>query len=168
MVSIHPMMIYSRYFQFAVMDESYVDDASALGAAQWTDEALDRMLACGRNAILPGTLRNVAVRVEIHVLEEAPQLAREHYDHLVEGALEAPSGTLAVAGTARDMAGAKRIAVEPGWYRFLYAVSGSDTIAAAVGTKEPARDVYSLYLWPGDQRVPRLLKHWNTASALAV
>jgi hypothetical protein len=54
---------------------------------------------------------------------------------------------------------APRIEVLPGTYRALAVMSGIESIQTEW---DPADDKYTVYLWPGAARPPKLLKHWNS------
>jgi hypothetical protein len=153
MPSVHRFSIFADYFQFIVQDENSEDDFGTI----WTEEALNCMVAVGETAICPGTLRNVDVPVEVHVLGAEPAVLLEGYDHIVEGAFRSPTGRLVVMGCTEYFPDAPRFEIAPGSYRFLYLISGVQTITAEW---EPAEDLYCLYIWPGEARSPRLLKHW--------
>ncbi|MBL8523965.1 MAG: hypothetical protein JNN20_09770 [Betaproteobacteria bacterium] len=150
--------VFADYFQFVLMDEKSEDDFSAI----WTDEALDRMLAVGSDAVCPGTLRNVDVRVEIEVLSAPPAVDLAKWDHAVEASLNVPSGKLVVMGCTDYLPAAKRIEVKPGNYQLLSLASGIDSIQTEW---EPADDVYRVYLWLGEPRAPNLIKKWQRADA---
>lgn len=146
--------VFADYFQFVVMDETSEDDFSEI----WSEEDLYRMLAVGRSAVCPGTLRNVDVEVELHVAEQAPDISLDAFDHAAEASLNVTSGVLVVMGCTGYLPDAPRIEVAPGCYHLLFLVAGVATI-----TKEwePAQDKYIVYLWPGPSREARLLKHWR-------
>jgi hypothetical protein len=154
MPSVHRFIIFADYFQFIVKDETSEDDFGSI----WTEEALNCMVAVGETAICPGTLRNVDVPVEVHVLGAEPAMLLEGYDHVVEGAFRSPTGRLVVMGCTEYFPDAPRFEIPPGSYRFLYLISGVQTIKAEW---EPAEDLYRLYIWPGEVRSPHLLKHWK-------
>ncbi|GGY19076.1 hypothetical protein GCM10007386_55620 [Pseudoduganella dura] len=154
MPSVHRFNIFADYFQFIVQDENSEDDFSSI----WTEEALHSMVAVGETAICPGTLRNVDVPVEVHVLEAEPAVVLERYDHIVEGAFRSPTGRLVAMGCTENFLDAPRFQIAPGNCRFLYLISGAQTITTEW---ESAEDLYCLYIWPGEARDPHLLKHWK-------
>jgi hypothetical protein len=150
--------VFADYFQFLVMDEKCEDDLSTL----WTEEALKRMLAVGRCVVAPGTLRNVDVAAEVHVLHDAPPVDLSKYDHAASGSLDVPSGCLAVMGCTGYLPDAPRIRLAARTYQVLSLASGIGTIK---NEWEPADDLYIVYLWPGGHREPQLLKHWRDSGA---
>lgn len=160
MPSVHRFNIFADYFQFVVQDEKSEDDFGSI----WTEEALNRMVAIGETAICLGTLRNVDVPVEVHVMDVEPGLLLEELDHVAEGSFRSPTGRLVVMGCTEYFPDAPRFAVAPGSYRFLYLISGVETITSEW---EPAEDLYRLYIWPGEARSPHLLKHWKVQTDAA-
>ena len=157
-MSVNRFELFADYFQFLLMDERCEDDFASI----WTPEALQLMLAVGERSISVGTLRNVNVPVEVHVLASKPELNLSGYDHASEASFSAPSGRLAVLGCTDYLPDAARIDVIPGHYQVLSVASGIDSIQTEW---DPADDVYSVYLWPGTPIAPRLLKHWKAKSA---
>ena len=153
--------IFADYFQFVVMDETSEDDFSEI----WSEEDLHRMLAVGRSAVCPGTLRNVDVEVEVHVAEHAPEILLDAFDHAAEASLSIPSGLLVVMGCTGYLPDAPRIEVTPGCYRVLFLVAG---VATITNEWEPAQDKYIVHLWPGSSREARLVKHWRADVQLCV
>lgn len=152
------LTIFADYFQFVLMDEGSEDDFSTI----WTDEAFDRMLAVGSNAVCPGTLRNVDVNVEIEILDEPPSIDLSQWDHAVEASINIPSGKLVVMGCTGYLPDATRIEINPGTYQLLSLAGG---IASIKTEWEAADDVYRVYLWPGENRQPHLIKKWQRAAA---
>lgn len=150
----HRFTIFADYFQFLVMDEDSKDDFGVL----WNDAAVAMMVAVGETALSLGTLRNVDVCVEVHVVDGPPELQLENFDHAVEGAFTSPTGTIAVMGCTEFFPDGSRMKIQPGSYRFIYLVSGIDTIKTEW---DPADDLYSLYIWPAEQRELRLVKQWK-------
>jgi hypothetical protein len=151
---IQRLTIFADYFQFIVMDMESGDDFSSL----WTDEALERMVAVGNSAVSLGTLRNVDVEVEIHVVDELPKLPLAEYDHIAEGSFNTPTGSLAVMGCTGFLPDAYRVDVAPGSYQFLYLVRG---VSSITDEWSPASDLYILYISRGEERPPALIKHWK-------
>ena len=146
--------IFADYFQFLVMDEECEEDLSTL----WTEEALRRMLAVGRCVVAPGTLRNVDVAAEVHVLHDPPRIDLSRFDHAASGSLDVRSGCLVVMPCTGYLPDAPRIRLSAGTYQVLSLASGIGTIR---NEWEPADDLYTVYLWRGDHREPELLKHWR-------
>jgi hypothetical protein len=151
------LSLFADYFQIHLMDLRSNEDP---GAA-WTDEAVDRMLAVGETWAGLGTLRNVTVPLTVHVTARAPDLDLGQYDHAVSGSISVPSGELVVLGCTDSLEEAEKLHVEPGMYELLYLASGIESITYE---SDPADDRYIVYLWPGSERSPRLLKHWRPSA----
>ena len=155
-MSVHRLEVFADYFQFVLLDDS----PEAEFPTVWTPEALELMLAAGERSLSVGTLRNVNVTVEVHVLTSRPVLDFAAFDHVAETWLTIRSGQLTIMGCTDYQPDAQRIAVPPGDCQLLFAASGIDTITAEW---EPAQDLYSIYLWPGEPIEPRLIKHWKAS-----
>ncbi len=154
MRAVHTFNVFADYFQFIVQDESSDDDFGEI----WTPDALAAQTAFGRSAVCPGTLRNVAVPVEVIVDESDPEIDLATVDHAVEGSIEVPTGRIVVMGCTQYFPDAPRFEIRAGTYRALAVMSGTHSIK---NEWEPADDKYVVYLWPGAARPPRLLKHWS-------
>ena len=150
--------LFADYFQFLLLDEHCEDDFSVV----WTPEALQRMLAVGDTSVSVGTLRNVTVSIEVHIVEARPTIDLSKFDHAAEASFSVPSGQLAVLGCTDYLPDAKRLSLVPGHYQVLSLASGVDTI---VNEWDPAEDLYTVYLWPGAPITSQLLKHWKGESA---
>jgi len=146
--------VFADYFQFIVQDEKSEDDFATI----WSNEALDMALAVGKSAVCPGTLRNVDVPIEVQIFDSEPQVDLEAVDHAVEASLELPSGTIVIMGCTAYFPDAPRVNVSPGTYRVLSVMKGISSIKSEW---EPADDSYVVYLWPGEHRKPKQLKHWK-------
>ncbi|MCQ9377665.1 hypothetical protein [Methyloversatilis sp. XJ19-49] len=155
MRTVHAFQLFADYFQFVVQDEESDDDFATI----WTEDALSALTAFGRSAVCPGTLRNVEVPVEVVVSDHEPLVALEDVEHAVEGSIEIPSGKVVVMGCTQYFPDAPRFNVTPGTYRALAVMSGIKSIQ---NEWDPADDKYTVYLWPGSSRQPKLLKHWNS------
>lgn len=155
---VYKFEIFADYFQFILMDEKAEDDFSTI----WTDEAVETMLAVGKTAICPGTLRNVDVNVEVEVLHSSPTIVDADWDNIVEASIDIPSGKLVAMGCTSYLPDAPRIEMNPGMYQVLSLAGGIDSI---VDESEPADDIYRVYLWPGPQRPVKLIKHWRKSNA---
>lgn len=154
MSEVHSFTIFADYFQFIVQDELSDDDFSAI----WTPDALANGTAFGRQAICPGTLRNVDVAVDVVISETEPLMNLAAVDHAVEGSIELPSGNVVVMGCTQYFPDAPRFKIRAGVYRVLAVMTGIATIS---NEWDPADDKYLVYLWPGTHRDPKLLKHWK-------
>jgi hypothetical protein len=158
-VASYGFTIFADYFQFVAMDESSQDDFASI----WTDESLERMLAVGKTAVCPGTLRNIDVDVEVRIEESEPIVDVAAFDHVAEASVDIPSGSLVVMSCTGHLPDAPRIKVSPGVYRVLSLACGTNTIKTEW---EPAKDKYIVYFWPGNHRAPRLIKHWKGGASV--
>lgn len=133
---------------FADFHQFLVRDSQAEWAdlpEQWTGEAIASMFVQGTGYVGVGTARDtvVPVRVRVHSLE--PSLDPAHWDRVVMGTIDIPSGELVISGvTDNEMTGG-RIEVAPGTYclRVLYENLNSISSDGLSGN-----DRYSLELWP--------------------
>ena len=155
-MTVYRFSIFADYFQFIVQDEDSEDDFSAL----WNDNTLAMGVATGETSLCLGTLRNVDVSVELHVVDGMPKVDLARFDHAVEGSFTSPSGKIVVMGCTELFSDAARLEIASGSWRFIYLISGIHTIEKEW---EPADDLYVLYIWPASQREPCLLKHWKPA-----
>lgn len=154
------LSIFADYFQFIVQDEESNDDFGEL----WRDAPVGMMVAAGETALSFGTLRNVDVQVELHVVDEPPEIQSDHFDHVVEGAFASPTGKIVVLGCTEYFPDASRLEIAPGSYGFMYLISGVHTIK---NEWEPADDLYSVYIWPAAKRELRPVKPWMQTRANA-
>ncbi len=113
------------------------------------------MLAVADGVVGFGTLRNMQVGVTLEMLEEPPGSDTAGFDHVVEGSLDARSGTLVVAGCTDYFPDAARFALVPGTYRVRLSISGADTLSEDGLEGE---DHYLVQLWQAPLAEPAVLK----------
>ncbi len=148
----HQLTLFADYHQFYLQDEAAAGDLSQA----WNPEAVERMLAVADGVAGFGTLRNMQVGVTLEILEEPPGADIAGFDHVVEGSLDAHSGTLVVAGCTDYLPDAARFALAPGTYRVRLSVSGADTLSE---DGLDGADHYRVQLWPAPFAAPMVLKH---------
>lgn len=156
-MTVHKLNLFADYFQFLIFDAD-----SEYDSLDWSSEAVERMLAGGTDCVAIGTLRNVTVPVEIHILDAEPQVDLALYDNVAVGSVSIPSGHLIVMGCTDYLPDALKVQVPAGNYQVLSLAQGIETIKTEW---DPADEVYVVYLWPGPERKPRLVKSWRSAVA---
>lgn len=147
----HQLTLFADYHQFYMQDEAASGDLSQA----WSPEAVERMLAVANGVVGFGTLRNMQVGVTLEMLEEPPASDTAGFDHVVEGSLDARSGTLVVAGCTDYFPDAARFALAPGTYRVRLSISGADTLSED-GLN--GGDHYLVQLWQAPLAKPAVLK----------
>ncbi len=147
----HQLTLFADYHQFYLQDEAASDDLSQA----WSPEAVERMLAVADGVVGFGTLRNMRVGVTLEMLEEPPGSDTAGFDHVVEGSLDARSGTLVIAGCTDYFPDAARFALAPGTYRVRLSISGADTLSEDGLEGE---DHYLVQLWQAPLAEPAILK----------
>ena len=147
----HQLTLFADYHQFYLQDEAVYGDLSQA----WSPEAVERMLAVADGVVGFGTLRNMRVGVTLEMLEEPPGSDTAGFDHVVEGSLDARSGTLVVAGCTDYFPDAARFALAPGTYRVRLSISGADTLSEDGLEGE---DHYLVQLWQAPLAEPAILK----------
>jgi len=144
-------VLFADYFQFYIQDESAKGDLSD----SWTDEAVARLLAVAPGAIGFGTVRNMEVHVSVEMHDVEPPLELEVWEHIVECALEASSGSIVVAGCTDYLPDAARIEVAPGAYRVRFSATGLKTLSE---DGLHGNDRYLLQLWGASKIEPTVIK----------
>jgi hypothetical protein len=147
----HTFQLFADYFQFYLQDESAEGDLSDA----WSDEAVERMLATAPGVVGIGTARNMNVPVTLEILEAAPSLDADAWEHIVECTLATASGRLAIAGCTDYFPDAARIAIAPGTYRVRACYAGLATLSEDGLEGE---DRYHLALWPAPAIEPTIVK----------
>ena len=116
----------------------------------------------GRVDVGPGLIRVGAERefdpvpVVVEVRHGPPGEPLEAWDKVVACGIGVRSGTLTLGGVNTDLPETRRVAVPPGTYEALVCAGGLRAPDAADG--EPPVDHYRIVLWPGEARVPAVLR----------
>lgn len=144
-------------------NQIYLEDAQAdpLTPARpdfWDDRAQRDGLASSRNMLAVGTARYGNVTVSITIREEAPEDEIETWDHVVDSALELPSGKLIVRGATEPPEMADSFDAQPALYQARIYYGNLDIDAADA---EEGDDYYKIVLWPGEWREPQVVKRFG-------
>lgn len=148
--------LYADYYQF-YLQAAGADPAPDTGARDfWSKEALERKLAVVAGIIGVSTLRYDTEPVQVEVHERDPGVALEKWDHVVEGSLAVPSGSILIDGCLSLSEDSPRIPVAPGSYRVRVMSGGLGTVVS----DQEGEDHYRVVMWPKDYEPPRVLKAW--------
>jgi len=157
--------LYADYHQFYVEDEQSAAETAA-APDFWNARALADGLASARDMMAIGTARYGNVHVEIEVCDNEPPNDSDDWNHIVEAAIEIPSGVIIVRGCTEGHDTAQRFPVAPGTYQARVCYSGLDVEEPDA---EDGDDHYRLVLWHGAWREPQVTKRFeggvNAASA---
>lgn len=143
--------LFADYFQFYLQDESADGNLSD----SWNEEAVTRLLAVAPGTVGVGTVRNMDVPVSIEVLDSAPPLELEQWDHVVECTILVQGSRIVVAGCTDYFPDAARIQVAPGTYRVRVGYEG---LASISEDGLSGNDSYKLQLWQAAEIEPTVLK----------
>ena len=141
----------------------YLEDASARSETSadsefWNAAAMYDAMANARDMISFGTVRWGVVTVSIAVRDGAPQDDVAAWDHVVDAAIETPSGELLVANCTEPRESAERIKLAPGVYN-LRAYYGN--LDVDDNESENGDDFYNVVLWPGEWRERTVIKRYG-------
>jgi hypothetical protein len=153
-MSQHNFNLFADYFQFYIQDESV---GGSLADA-WNEEAFNRMLAIAPGVVAVGTVRNTHVPVSIEILDSAPPLNLDDWDHVVECTILIKNSSIVVAGCTDYLPEAARVDIAPGIYRVRIGYAGLTTVSADILT---GNDRYSLQFWPAAAIEPTVLKQYK-------
>ena len=149
--------IFADYRQFYLIDE----EANFPTANIWDEQSVLDMIDVGPGGIAVGTARNFTVPVTIRILESELEDDEDRWDHITEASLETTSGRLVIMGCTDHLPDARRMAVEPGFYRVRVNYADLDSVAA---NGIDGDDYYEVTLWPGEHAEPRVLKRSDWAA----
>lgn len=149
--------LYADYHQFYVEDEQSAPETAA-SPDFWNARALEDGLASARDTMAIGTARYGNVAVEIEVRDDEPQSDSADWDHVIEAAIEIPSGAIAVRGCTEERDTAQHLSVAPGTYQARVCYSGLDVEDPDA---EDGDDRYRVVLWPGAWREPQVMKRFE-------
>lgn len=153
----HDLALFADHTQFYLQDE--VADAD-LGEA-WSREAGERLVAVAPGIVAVGTQYNCVVPVRVDILERQPPVDTLNYDHIVECSLSVAGSRIVVAGCTDDFADAKRIGLQPGFYRVRVNFANLDSLSADGLT---SYDSYHVQLWRAPQTETLTLKRRAAAT----
>lgn len=150
-MSSNQFTLFADYFQFYMQDE--LADGNLSEA--WNEEAVGRLLAVAPGTVGVGTVRNMDVPVSIEVLDSAPPLELEQWDHVVECTILVQGSRIVVAGCTDYFPDAARIDVAPGTYQVRVGYAGLASISV---DGLSGNDTYKIQLWQSEAIEPRVLK----------
>jgi hypothetical protein len=137
--------LFADYFQFHVQDEQVEGNLSD----QWTEEAIELLLATTNGTIGVGTVRNMSVPVTIRTFDTEPLLLSEsEFDQINECNLDVTSGKIVVAGCCDYFPDAKRIELAKGIYRARIYYGNLDKVSE---NGLDGEDFYEIHLWQTGQ-----------------
>ena len=140
--------LFTDYFQFYIQDEEAPGD---LGD-DWTEEAVNRLLATTSGIVGVGTVRNMDAPVRVKLFGADPPIdERDDVSQVNECDLEITSGKAVIAGCTDYYPDAQRIELANGIYRVRIYYSNLDTISADGLDGE---DSYDLHLWLTNKKQP--------------
>ncbi|MCU4158009.1 hypothetical protein J1N10_18690 [Carboxylicivirga sp. A043] len=135
--------LFADYFQIYIQDEEADDDLSL----EWTDEAVDRLLAIKEGVIAIGTVRNMDVPVKVKVYDSEPEILNDkelEIGQINECDLKVSSEKVVVSGCTDYFPDAKRIELPNGTYRTRIYYGKLDTLSE---DELDGDDFYEVHLW---------------------
>jgi hypothetical protein len=130
--------LFADYFQLYLRCAE-TDDLPEL----WDDAIVARRLNQGPGSLVLSTARNMTVPLRVLLHPARPAIDPAGFDHLVEAALDAPSGNLVIAGLMEEPIGGH--AVPPGRLGALVGFQGLGTLSE---DGLDGDDRYEVHLWP--------------------
>lgn len=112
--------VQTDHFQFFLADEDYSTDTSSI----WTEEALDRQIACGADLVAVGTARYGG---ETSIIIEIQGDASSETD-LLACIINTASGVLVLFSPESDFTTCPRIDITPGAYKVFVVFEGLENV----------------------------------------
>ena len=143
--------LFADYHQFYLQDEEAEGDLSD----NWTEQAVESLLALAPGTTGVGTVRNMIVPVTIEVHDGEPEKDFALWEQINEWSIDVPSSKIVVAGCTDYFPDAARISVEPGTYRARVFYGDLDTLSE---DGLDGDDKYKVALWRGERIEPKVIK----------
>jgi len=144
--------IFADYFQFYLWDEG----AKPSPPTDYDRDDLVRRIKAAPYVVVIQPVRNMDVPVTLDIVDAAPPLDLDAFDHVAEASLDLPSGRLEIhecTGGSIDI-----LTVAPGTYRVRACFAGLDTLSEDGLDGE---DRYDLTLWPAPAAPVEVLKQFD-------
>lgn len=153
--------LFADYFQFYIQDEKANGDLSD----QWTEEAVEQLLAITDGTIGVGTVRNMDVSVIIKTYDIDPLFLTDCENNTIgqinECDINVTSGKIVIAGCTDYFPDAKRIELNNGIYRARIYYLNLDKLSEDGFNGE---DFYEIHLWLTDkQENVKIIKNRNSS-----
>lgn len=114
--------VQTDHFQFFLADEDYSTDTSSI----WTDEALDRQIACGLDLVAVGTTRYGGETNIVIEIQGQGDTSSEMGSPACT--INTSSGVMVLFSPESDFATCPRIQVTPGVYKVFVAFEGIESV----------------------------------------
>jgi hypothetical protein len=152
--------LFADYFQFYIQDEKANGDLSE----QWTEGAVEQLLAITDGTIGVGTVRNMDVPVTIKIFDTEPTFLTDVENaigQINECDIEIKSGKIVIAGCTDYFPDAKRIELKNGIYRARIYYGNLDKLSEDGLDGE---DFYEVHLWlTNKQEKLKIIKNRNAS-----
>lgn len=137
--------IFADYFQFYIQD----DNPMLALVEEWTQDAVDRLLAVASGIVGVGTARNMFVPVSIKFFDSEPfLLADSVFDKINECDLEITKNNIVILGCTDSYCEAERIIVDNGIYRLRIYYANLDKLSE---DGLDGDDFYEIHAWKVDE-----------------
>lgn len=151
-MSTHLLKVFADYNQFYLWDAG----SNPVPPDDYTDEDIQRMVKRAPCVVVVQPVRNMEVPVELELCEHEPQFELSNWDHVVNCALELPTGQLQVhectGGPVLDLL------VPSGTYQLRVLFGGLGTLSE---NGLDGNDRYRIEAWPGPTRELEIVKQWQ-------
>ena len=152
--------IFADYSQVHLLDE----ESSCNPGDLWVDQAVLDRFGAARDLMIVGTEVNVFVLVNLDFLDTEPMDDSFEFDHVVEGSIEVPSGSLVVMGPTDYFPDTARFDVAPGWIRIR--ASRSNLYNAKIADIESDESLETIekvriQIWVAPKADLKIIKRWQ-------
>lgn len=144
--------VFADYFQFYLWDSGVNPEAPT----DYRYPDLENRVKVETNVVAVCTVRNMTVPVELQIHDRDPWFDPDEWDHVVEAALDLPTGGLQV----HECTGypVLDLSIDPGIYRVRLLFAGLDSLSED-GLE--GNDRYTVVLWTGSEQGVCVRKQWR-------
>ncbi|WP_375453878.1 hypothetical protein [uncultured Methylobacterium sp.] len=144
--------VFADYHQFYLWDHGISPDPPV----DYSEADVERRIKAAAHVVVIQPERNMEVPVDVEIMDAAPPLALDAWDHVAEASLDLPSGRMEIHEcTGGSIA---ILSVAPGSYRVRACYGGLGTLSE---DRLDGDDHYRLTLWPAPWSDIAILKQYD-------
>lgn len=141
-------------YQFVIVDQNANDDLSNI----WDDQTTLEKLAVRKSTVSIGTQINYVMTVVVNVLDKAPEINIDEWEHITESSIFLESGNLCINAITDHPFGPPIFNFAPGYYRIMALHRGLIPLHL---NDDDTPEECKVIIWPSEYEIKKIIKQWE-------